>query len=351
MPRVIGGGWGFGPTSASRAIASAAHRPVQPLPPPPPMPPQLLAAPADNPAIRAPAQPEIKEGKEAAEARPAHKGTRKAYVSGQWIDKKELLESLEVLENKIRADNRRVSSLSPENLEKEIARQKFLLTHQYSLSKHEPVDVAKYGPNYAGKFGTALAGKAQNFIFGNYNPDGSFNANVKGWDRMSDGEKDAFMAQTNALKNNTPERLALRQARETETKNSRHEQQVRQQQEAQDREYAERAQQQAARWAALSPAERQQIAYNRQLEEYNEAVERNQYMDMMPQQQPQQFGQQLGGSEMSPVMLNDLMQGIQSEQTRYVPMRPRRSIHDRVMSSFDQNMFSPEFMPEEENGY
>lgn len=333
MPRVIGGGWGFGPSTAARANASAAHRPAQSLQPPPPMPPQLLAAPAENPAIRVPERPEIKEGKEAAEAHPSHKGTRKVFVSGKWMDKKELLESLGVLENQIRAGNRSAYPLSPEELEKKIAREKFLFAHQYSLGKHEPVDVATYGPAYAGKFG--LREKAEKFQYGNYNPDGSFNENVKGWTRMSDGEKDAFMANEAALKN-TPERLARKQEQKREVER---------------REMAQRAQQQAERWAALPPAEQQQIIYNRQLAEYNEAVERNQYMDMMPQQQPQQFGQQLGGAEMSPVMLNDLMQGIQSEQTRYVPMKRKRSIHDAVMSSFDPNMFSPEFIPEEGNGY
>lgn len=158
---------------------------------------------------------------------------------------------------------------------------------------------------------------------------------LKNWRRMSSEEQDAIIAQEVALKN-SPERLAQKAA-----------QQQARQREAQNREMEQQAQQQAARWAAMSPAEQQQVTYNRQLADYNEAVERNQYMDMMPQQQAQPFGQQIGGAEMSPVMLNDLAQMIQGQQTRYVPTRPRRSIHDRVMSSFDPRMFSPEFIPEE----
>ena len=101
----------------------------------------------------------------------------------------------------------------------------------------------------------------------------------------------------------------------------------------------------------LSPVERQQARFNQQLRDYYEQQLPHEYqLQSHLMNQNQNYGNQGFGQNMSisrPVM-NELISMINSQPTRYVPIRPRPSINDRVMNSFGQNMFSPEFIPEEE---
>jgi len=106
----------------------------------------------------------------------------------------------------------------------------------------------------------------------------------------------------------------------------------------------QQAQQQLAQWQALPPAERQQISVNQQVNDLINRAQLNQQQELFSPQQLQQ-------ENVSPMILQEIMNNSRNQQTRYVPTRPRRSVSDRVMSSFDPRMFSPEFIPEEGNGY
>lgn len=73
-----------------------------------------------------------------------------------------------------------------------------------------------------------------------------------------------------------------------------------------------------------------------------------QQQNMMPEIfQNMQFSPQMSSENISPVILNEIMHQSQMQPTRYIPLRPKKSINDKVMRNFEQNMFSPEFIPEE----
>ena len=100
-------------------------------------------------------------------------------------------------------------------------------------------------------------------------------------------------------------------------------------------------------WNSMHPLERQQISINKQAENLMHRAEVNQY-----NQEHQIFSnQQMQQDNIPPALLHELMNSAQNQQTRYIPTKPRKSINARVMSSFDPRMFSPEFIPEEGNGY
>jgi hypothetical protein len=96
-----------------------------------------------------------------------------------------------------------------------------------------------------------------------------------------------------------------------------------------------------AQWGNLSPADRRFIQYQMQLNN----------LPYMHQDFAPNFAEQMNMPNVSPVILNEIMNQMQSQPTHYVPMRPRPSISQKIMSSFDPNMFSPEFVPEEGYGY
>jgi hypothetical protein len=315
-------------------VAEAANRLAMLMNPP--------ALPAPIAAIPPVAQLEVKEHKEAAEPLIANKALRKAYVPelGGWFDKKEIIDK--IAENKQNKTNAfRAAQKAPQEmaaLEKELARQEFSWLKQYNLSKHQPLDVKKYGDFYAGKFGFPGKDSSALTFYGTNATKGG--QGIRGWKHMSPAEQDEFIRQENALKN-TPERIAQKQAKKQAAN-----------QENQNREYKKIAEQQATRWKELSPAERQQQIYNKQLQDYTGEQQQYEYanqMNTINQNQQPQFVQEMGGQNtgVSPVMMNELMNYMESQPTRYVPIRPRRSINEKVMSSFDPNLFSPEFISEE----
>jgi len=291
-----------------------------------------------NPAERAIIQAEIKEGKESKEqgaARASHKGTRKSYIPewGEWPTKKEMLDRLK--NERAKALEHADTTLTEKGLQdllKDLDRKEFAIMRQYNLSKHEPLP---YSP---GKFGgmNFPERRASDFYIGGFSrkEDGSsdFNKYIKGWRDMSPAEKDAEMSSYNASKN-TPKRIAK-------------------QEEVLFKEFEKQAQQQAERRRNLSPAEREQENYNRQVAEYFEQQHRNEYQNQSQflNRNRQIQGQQGFSNDINvpqPVM-NELISMINSQPVRYVPIRPRPSFNDRIMNSFGQNMFSPEFIPEEE---
>jgi hypothetical protein len=316
-----------------------------PIPPPrPPMPPQL------NPAERAFVQAELKEGREVkkqAEARVHHKGQRKSYIPelGYWMTKPEMLERLQQ-HNERQLREFTGNQKEREELIKEQARRDFGITKQYNLSKHEPRPNDPYNP-----FGN-MDGKASAFLTGSYDyekrPDGTIDfekpKNTKGWQYMSPAEKDALIAADAALKK-APEIIAQKQKRQQEAQIREHGQQA--QQKAQ-----QQAQQEAERQKNLTPAEREQENYNRQLAEYLDQQHRYEYQNQAQLVNQNREAQgRFGFNQNVPVpqpVLNELISMMNSQPVRYVPVRPRPSLNDRVMNSFGQNMFSPEFIPEEE---
>lgn len=114
----------------------------------------------------------------------------------------------------------------------------------------------------------------------------------------------------------------------------------RQQQEIQ-RHSQQIQQQQAAQHRQLSA---QQAAQHRQVQAtHGENYHRQEYMNLM--NRPEIMAQ-TGIQNISPAMLQEVMHQAQSRPVRHIPVRPRRSINERVMRNFENNMFSPEFIPE-----
>lgn len=304
-----------------------------------------------NPAIREALQAQEQESVTVPER---HRGTRKAYIpgiQGQYFDKPTLRNILNTIRPyKERAayevfgqginrkknngdfyhsaeERERLQRKYEQELEKakkETEREEFSLLHQYRLSKHD-------SPNGLLGFGSA-SGSASKFING-LGPD------VKGWKDMSPSEKDEFIDRENATRN-TPERIVRRQRGQENALLAQGLQASRRQ-----------AEQEMHNLSALSPAEREQRRYNQQVQNYmgqqNAAEYRNQAQFIQDNQQLQ-TGQNRGRnlSVPEPVM-NELITMMNSRPTQYVPVRRRPSINDRVMSSFDQNMFNPEFISEE----
>jgi hypothetical protein len=116
-----------------------------------------------------------------------------------------------------------------------------------------------------------------------------------------------------------------------------------------DAEKAGRAQ--LEHWRSISPAEKQQILYNQQVMGHLGQQQQTEYQRQ--QRAIQRRESEMGipfqqGMGISPIMMNELMNYMESQPTRYIPLRPRRSINEKIMSNFDPNMFSPEFIPEEQ---
>lgn len=107
---------------------------------------------------------------------------------------------------------------------------------------------------------------------------------------------------------------------------------------------------QLERWKSVSPAEKQQILYNQRVIGHLGQQQQTEYQRQ--QQAIQQREVEMGvpfqqGMGISPIMMNELMSYMESQPTRHIPIRPRRSINEKIMGNFDPNLFSPEFIPEE----
>lgn len=310
---------------------------------------------ANNPAIREVIQSQEPE-------RHRHRGSRRAYIvtdempAGMYLDKHQLLNYLNTIRpykqqavqqtfgrgiNNRRADGtfyntpeererfQRIYEEELEKAKKETERQEFNLLHQYRLSKN---DSPLQNPNGLLTFG-GPGGEVSKFING-------FEPNIKGWKNMSPAEKDDFIARENELRN-TPERIARRERGRANALLAQGLQASRQQ-----------AEEETRRLNALSPIEREKRNYNREVQNYmnqqNAAEHKNQAQFIQRNKEMQQ-GQNLGQNMPVPLpVMNELIAMINSRPTRYVPIRNRPSLNDRVMSSFDENMFNPEFLTEEE---
>lgn len=307
-----------------------------------------------NPAIR-----EVVQSQEVVPERHRHRGTRKAYipgVQGQYLNKPALLHLLNTMrpykqqaahevfgkdihtrrddgtfyhspEARERFQRRYENEL--ERARKETEREEFSLLHQYRLSKH---DTPTQYPNGLLGFG-GLGGSASKFING-------FSPDIKGWKDMSPLEKDEFIARENTTRN-TPERIARRQRGQANALLAQGLQASRQQ-----------AEQEARSLNAMSPTARDERNYNRQVQNYmnqqNVAEHRNQAQFIRSNQEMQAAQNMAPNISISQPVMNELISMINSRPTRYVPIRNRPSLNDRVMSSFDENMFNPEFISSEE---
>lgn len=299
----------------------------------PPALPRLL-----NPAERALIQAEAKEGQEVKEQAepsvPHEKGKKRndfsVKVGRSLYNKARLKKELEEEWQKKVATNNRLAT-------------EFGLTEEEALEalNDDRKKFDRYAHGYLGRYNINkheknpfVEGEASLSFFNN-------------WGKMSPAEQDALIAQENALKN-SPERVAQKQTAQAR----------------QQREYiadvarlgAQQSQQQNQRETErldnLTPAQREQETYNRQLADYFEQQQRYEYQNhaqAINQNRQAQGKTGLNGNVPVPQpVLNELISMINSQPTRYVPVRPRPSINDRVMNSFGQNMFSPEFMAEEE---
>lgn len=309
----------------------------------------------ENPAIREAVQAQESS---AEPERHRYRGSRKAYIpgiEGQYLDKPTLRHILNTMRPyreqaaydvfgkdiygkhdngtfyhspEVREKAQRKYDQEREWAKKETEREEFSLLHQYRLSKN---DSPLQYPD--GSLGFGGAGESASKFINGFGPD------IKGWKDMSPSEKDEFIVRENE-KRNTPERIARRQKGQASARLAEDLQASRRQSEQESRNLN-----------AMSPAAREQRNYNRQVQDYmgkqNAAEYKNQarfIQDSKQLQAAQNMSQNLSIPE--PV-INELITMMNSRPTQYIPIRRRPSINDRVMSSFDENMFNPEFISEE----
>ena len=112
-----------------------------------------------------------------------------------------------------------------------------------------------------------------------------------------------------------------------------------------ERKYRREAKEQLELWNSLTPQQKQEAKLVTQLGEYNQLARQAPMLEMQAMFQNQ--GVPYGiVNQMPPAMMQELMQA-QNQPIRQIPVRARKSVYDRIMSSFDPNLFSPEFMQEE----
>lgn len=112
--------------------------------------------------------------------------------------------------------------------------------------------------------------------------------------------------------------------------------------------------------AAQRAREEQAIAQQREQERGQQREieqEQNKFLHPIRQEQQhvqnflqQQINQQMGmlKPHFNPAILNEIKNQMEQQNTKFVHVKPKESLYDKIAKSFDPRFLSPEFMPEEE---
>lgn len=112
-----------------------------------------------------------------------------------------------------------------------------------------------------------------------------------------------------------------------------------------ERRYRREAKEQAELWNSLTPQQKNEAKLATQISEFNQLANQAPFMEVQSIMQNQGISPAMLG-QIPPAMMQEFMQ-FQNQPPRQAGSRPRRSVYDRIMSSFDPNLFSPEFIQEE----